>query len=249
MDITLAIAIFAIGFAATFFGSFMSGAMSAIPVTLMLALGLPPHTVLGIQRVGIVGADLGGLNRYYRSGEIYWPLVLPTVLLGLIGSYLGAKLIISLDEVLLSQIIGFAILLFIPLSLWKPALGTQRTDTSKLKQTFGYLGYFLSVVWGASVHVGMGLFIMYNHLYFFGLTIIGVKATDKIAGVLRSLVVLYFFAAAGLIDWTLGCILFAGMFVGANLGAKYVIKVGNVWLRRILLIMIALLALKLVLGY
>jgi len=48
----------------------------------------------------------------------------------------------------------------------------------------------------------------------------------------------------GLVDYRLGLVLGATMFVGAYVGAHYATRVNDVWLRRVFLATILLLALK-----
>ena len=48
----------------------------------------------------------------------------------------------------------------------------------------------------------------------------------------------------GLIDYRLGMILGATMFIGAAVGARFAIRIGNVWVRRIFLAAVWALGLK-----
>ena len=117
-----------------------------VSVASLTALGLPPHLVLGTHRVGLIGSDIGGLIRYLRSGKILWNLVLPFTLIGLCGAYIGARIVLSLDGEILSKVIGFALLLFIPFSLFKPRLGIVSHAVSQTRKIVGYVGYFLSTI-------------------------------------------------------------------------------------------------------
>ena len=48
----------------------------------------------------------------------------------------------------------------------------------------------------------------------------------------------------GLIDYKLGILLGVGMFLGASIGGRLAFKLPNVWLRRVFLTAVVLLALK-----
>jgi uncharacterized membrane protein YfcA len=69
-------------------------------------------------------------------------------------------------------------------------------------------------------------------------------ASTKLINVFSSVVATLVFAWQGLIDYRLGIILGVTMFVGAYVGAHYATKMNDVWLRRIFLFAVFLLAIK-----
>ena len=69
-------------------------------------------------------------------------------------------------------------------------------------------------------------------------------ASTKLINVFSSSVATIVFAWQHLIDYKLGVILGATMFVGAYVGAHYASKMNEVWLRRIFLTTVFLLAIK-----
>ena len=79
---------------------------------------------------------------------------------------------------------------------------------------------------------------------FFGMTFTEAVASTKFINVFSSLVASAIFAWQGLIDYKLGIILAVTMFVAAYIGAKTVTKLNDVWLKRIFLVTVFLLALK-----
>jgi uncharacterized protein len=69
-------------------------------------------------------------------------------------------------------------------------------------------------------------------------------ATTKLMNVFSSAVATGVFMWHGLVDYKLGLILGATMFVGALVGARFAIRIGNLWLRRIFLTAVWILGLK-----
>ena len=69
-------------------------------------------------------------------------------------------------------------------------------------------------------------------------------ASTKLINVFSSMIATLLFMWQGLVDYKLGLILGATMFVGAYAGAHFVTKLDDVWLRRIFLSTVVLLALK-----
>jgi uncharacterized membrane protein YfcA len=112
--------IFAIGFVSSLFGAFMSGGTSLLSFTLLSAYGFAPFAALGIFKVGSLGLQVGGLYNYAKADKIVWRLVIPMTLIGVVGAYIGARLVVSLEEELFSRIIGIALLCCLPISLSPP---------------------------------------------------------------------------------------------------------------------------------
>ena len=243
------IVIFGIGLVASFFGSFTSGGVSIIALALLSFYGLPALVALGIYRVGVVGFQSGGFINYVKAKKIVWKRILPMIFIGMLAAYLGAKIVLSVDEELLSKVIGFAILLTIPLSFLKPKVGIEKITIGRFREIGGYVGYFLTSIWGSSFVIGTGVFNMINQTYVFGMTLLEVKGTAKIPALLKNFVVLALFAQAGVIQWELGLVFMVGMFIGSFLGTKYAITLGDPLLRKIFLVTVFLLSIKLILGY
>jgi uncharacterized membrane protein YfcA len=69
-------------------------------------------------------------------------------------------------------------------------------------------------------------------------------ASTKFINIFSSLVATMVFAWQNLIDYRLGIILAVTMFVGAYIGAHYATRLNDLWLKRIFLTTVFLLALK-----
>ena len=83
---------------------------------------------------------------------------------------------------------------------------------------------------------------------FFGMSFSEAVASTKLINVFSSSIATLVFAWQRLIDYKLGIILGVTMFIGAYVGAHYATKMNDVWLRRIFLATVFLLAIKTVLD-
>ncbi len=238
--------VFLIGLVGAGIGSFVSGTVSVLTIAALLTLGIPPIATLGIYRVGIFGFQLGGLKDYAKSKNIEWSLVVPLSIIGAVGAGIGALLVVHFSEELLEKIIGLVILLFIPFTLLNKKLGTEVQVVSKNRTLFGHVCYFLSSIWSGSISIATGIFVSYTMLYFYGLTLLQAKGTSKIPGLVKAVVATGVFAFSGIILWDKAIVFFLGMLLGTWISTKYIIKLGNEWLRWITLFAIVLLALRLI---
>jgi uncharacterized membrane protein YfcA len=79
------------------------------------------------------------------------------------------------------------------------------------------------------------------------MTFIQAISTTKMVNVFSSLVAVLVFMWQGLVDYRLGVLLGAAMFAGAFIGGYVTLRLSNVWLRRVFLTAVIILALKLML--
>ena len=81
---------------------------------------------------------------------------------------------------------------------------------------------------------------------FFGMRFSESIAATKLVNLVSSTIASVLFMWQGLVDYTLGIWLAAAMFVGGYVGAHYAARMNDVWLKRIFLIAVFLLALKII---
>ena len=84
----------------------------------------------------------------------------------------------------------------------------------------------------------MGIFV-------FGQTLLQSSATIKIPGFISNLGSVIILVLNGKMLWLIGTILFISMAIGSYIGAHYSDKIGNVWLKRMLIATAAVMAIKL----
>lgn len=246
-DISFLLIVFSIGLVASFVGNFVSGGTTLISLSALSALGIPPHLAIATTRFGTFAWRVGGFREFLRAKKIIWQYVAPLSIIAFIGSVAGANILIATNEELLNKIIGVSILVLIPLTLLKKDLGIQKTDIPKLKRYLGYFFYLLVAIWAGFFSAGAGAFFLYIYMYFFGLTILELKGTDKIPGMFLDAGAMIVFLDNRIFNlWYLLAFL-PGMFLGSTFGAKYAIKLGDRWLRALVLLSIAIMSAKLLL--
>jgi uncharacterized membrane protein YfcA len=84
---------------------------------------------------------------------------------------------------------------------------------------------------------------------FFGMTFAESIASTKLINVFSSLIATLIFMWQGLVDYKLGLILAVTMFVGAYVGAHVVTRLSDLWLKRIFIATVLILAVKTVFDF
>jgi uncharacterized membrane protein YfcA len=103
---------------------------------------------------------------------------------------------------------------------------------------------FLLGIYGGFFSGGYVTILTAVYVAFFKQSFIEAIATTKLMNMFSSSVATGVFMTHGLVDYKLGMILGATMFVGAFLGARFAIRIGDLWLRRIFLAAVWILGLK-----
>jgi len=82
-------------------------------------------------------------------------------------------------------------------------------------------------------------------MIFFGFTVIDSIATSSIPWFLLSIFSLIIFSINGIVDYTIGIVLFISMLLGGYIGAHVAIKKGNKWVKSLFAIVVIISGIKL----
>jgi len=244
MDLIILIIVFIVGLFASFLGGLIGGGGGLISIPAMAFFGLPPNMAVATNRFGTLGWALSAIYKFIKTRKIVFKYVVPLTILSVIGSVIGARLLIEIDEAVLSKVIGILIVAILPFMFLKN-YGLKRKIVSKTYRIFGFISYMGLSVYDGFFGAAAGIVATYLLVFFFGLTYIEANATDKIPWSLNTLISTTIFALYGLINYTYGVVLFAGMFVGGYIGAHVAIKKGNEFVRIAFSLLVIVFAAKL----
>ena len=243
-EISTLLLIFITGLATGFFDSVI-GAGGLISVPALVFLGLPPQVAIATDRFGTIGQSFTAFLKFWKAKKIVWKYVLILAIISLVGSLIGANILISIDPKILQKVVGVLLVLLLPLIFLKQNIGLQQVETSKPRKIIGLFIYFLIMIFGGFFGQGTGPLIFYTLTYFLGLTMIEVLATGVIPWFVLSLSSLIIFTFNGIIDYKSGVVLFVGMAIGGYAGAHFAIQKGDVWIKRLFATFVIIAGIKL----
>jgi uncharacterized membrane protein YfcA len=123
--------------------------------------------------------------------------------------------------------------------------GIEKTETvSRKAVVLTFVLTFLLGIYGGLYSGGYVTILTATLVAFFGMTYSEAVANTKFINVFSSAIATIVFMWQGLVDYKLGAILGVTMFLGAYAGAHYVTKLNDIWIRRIFLTAVLLLAIK-----
>jgi uncharacterized membrane protein YfcA len=222
----------------------VTGSNSLVAVPVMFQVGVEPRIAVATNMFALVFISVGGSLPFNRQRRIDYKKISPMLLLTIISSAIGAALVgmISGAGVKLIVTCGMIAIAIFTLVQRNSGLkpGTHHTWTRPLTYT---LVFFLGI-YGGLFSGGYVTVLTAVCVGIAGMTYSEAVASTKVINVFSSGVATIVFMWQGLVDYRLGLILGITMFAGAYVGAHYATKLNDVWLRRVFLTTILLLAIK-----
>ena len=244
MTLTQEVILIILFFVTSFIGV-VTGSNSLITVPVMFQFGIDPKVAVATNMFGLTFMSVGASIPFLRQRTVDLREVWPLIGLTLIGSGLGALLAVVMTAASLKVTISTSMIVVAIFILFRRDLGvkTDQTVTSKAA-TLTYFLTFMLGIYGGLYSGGYITILTTVLVVFFGMTFSRAVAATKVINIFSSGVATAIFMWQGLVDYKLGIILSITMFVGAYAGAHYASKMNDVWLRRIFLVAVFLLAIK-----
>lgn len=247
MDTLGFVLLLAVSFLSSIIGTMIGTAMLFLPPT-MIFLGVPVYTAVATARFSMMGIGLGNMTNFSLKNRIHLRYVLPFAIAGVIGSVIGASAITKINAELLKRVIGILMIIVALFILFEGYIESKK-KVSKIKARH----HFLSILSGAFIGAYIGIIggggatlIIFLLILIYGLSFQDALANQKAVILPISIITTIIFIYQGLIDYRLGLPLLAINVIGGWVGASLVLKFNNKWIKRILVPVIVLMAIRLI---
>lgn len=224
----------------------VTGSNSLITVPVMFQFGVDPKVAVATNMFGLTFMNVGATIPFLRSGVIDRKKVTPLVVITLVASGLGALLVTLITPVNMKLIVSIAMIAVTIFTLVKRGGGGtgESVEVSTKMKALTFVLTFALGVYGGLYSGGYVTMLTAVFVAFFGMTFSESVASTKLINIFSSGIATLFFMWQGLVDYKLGFILAVTMFIGAYIGAHTVTKLSDVWLKRIFIGAVLLLAIK-----
>jgi uncharacterized membrane protein YfcA len=240
------IIVLGVGLIAGSYGTLVGGG-SLITIPTLIFLGFPPHTAIGTNKLGVMGNPTAGWYEFNRKGIINYKIGFIMGIPAFIGPILGASFVLQINETILKRLIAVITIIILTFLIARPEIGTKKAGRAITKQDY-IIGAFLSFlisIYSGFYGAGAGTLLTYVLILFFGQTFLEGAATRKIAQFISTAMAIVIFAIGGFIHYPLGIALFIGNLIGSYIGAHYSDKIGNIWIKRLFIAIVLIMAVKL----
>ncbi|MBF5045097.1 TSUP family transporter [Aggregicoccus sp. 17bor-14] len=225
----------------------IAGGGGLITLPVLLSTGLPPHLALGTNKGQSVFGSFAALVRFSRGGMVDGGLARWTFPLGLVGSLLGAALVLALKpEVLkpLVLVLLIAVAVFLTFRRAPPPGGHPQPPRQRLLA----IGALVALAIGAYdgfFGPGTGTFLIIAFSGLLGRTLSRASADAKVVNFASNLAAVGLFASRGVVLWQYALPMAAAQFTGAWIGAHLAVRGGDRFVRIVVLGVVLALVLKL----
>ncbi|QYO65759.1 sulfite exporter TauE/SafE family protein [Leptolyngbya sp. 7M] len=221
----------------------ITGSNSLITVPVMFQFGIDEKVAVATNMFGLTFMAAGATIPFFRSRKLEINRLVPLIAVTLIGSALGAMLVGAIPNSGIRLIVSIAMLAIVAFTLFQNN-GDGKGDELWRITTLGLAVTFFLAIYGGLYSGGYVTLLTAAFVAFMGMTYSGAIAATKLINVFSSLIATIVFMWQGLVDYRLGVLLAATMFVGAYAGAHFVTKMSETWLRRVFVATVILLAVK-----
>ena len=235
---------FLTGSAMSFLNS-IAGGGSTLSLPLFLWMGLPVDLTMGTNRFGVFLGNLGSLYKLNQAGKLESrPLFafLPAIIC---GSLLGSYLVVGISEKNFRLLLVFVLLLasFSTMRSLSVSSASEKSAWIRMLVFFG-MGFY-----GGYFQAGMGYVMIFCLSWLGGRDLLKINASKSlISAVIVSFSVLYF-VFLGEVHWGLALVFGTGAWFGGALGARTQLRVSQGGVKKFILLVSILLAIKLLWEY
>lgn len=229
----------------------VTGSNSLITVPAMLEFDIQPANAIATNMFALIFMSVGGTIPFLKGDLLKRKDLSLLIGLTLVGSILGALLVIIIPSKTMPLLISISMIAVTIFSVANRHKGVKKVEkpssTTALK--IGYALTFGLGIYGGFFSGGYVTTLTASFIAFLNMTFVEAVAVTKVLNIFSSLIATLIFITQGLVDYKLGIILGITMFFGAMIGAKFALKISNLWLRRIFLMTVIILALRNILQW
>lgn len=231
-----------------FLASFMdaiAGGGGIISLPTYLLAGLPMHMALGTNKISASLGSLASVGRYIKNGYVNWHLAVPSIVLALLGSSLGTRLQLAINEKYLQYLLLFVLPITAIVVLRQRSFREEPGEIAPRRQMICVLGASLLIgAYDGFYGPGTGTFLL---LAYTGLGRMDVRTASgnvKLVNLASGVGSLFTALIYGKVFWALGLTASVFSFAGHFLGAGLTIRNGAKIVRPVVAAALILLAVK-----
>jgi len=224
------------------------GGLISLPAYLLA--GVPIHQAIATNKLSSACGTGLATARFIKKGLVNWRLAVPTILLAMLGSSLGANASLAMEEGVMEQVLVFVL----PVSAFvvlNPRLFRDNENAEfKLDVKTWITALVSSLIVGfydGFYGPGTGTFLIIAFTVFAGLNLRSANAQAKVINLTTNLTSLTIFLRNGQVIFLLGIAAAVCNMIGGYLGAGLAISGGSRITRPVIILVLGLLFLK-VLG-
>jgi len=230
------IALAFVGFCAGYIDA-VAGGGGMLNLPALLLAGVPPVSALAVSKMSAIAGTVVAVIKYTLSKKIHWKTVSIAALPCLIASYIGGKVALVTSDTLLT----WAILICVPIALFivlRDSTESNETEVTNIPKTLiaitpiGFYDGILGPGTGTYMTIAVRRILKFD--------LLKATATIKPLNLLSNIGAAIAFLLAGKVIWAIAVPMVVASSLGGWLGSRSAIEGGNVFIRRLLIIVLTM---------
>jgi len=242
----LVVAVIAAGFGAGFINT-LAGSGSLITLPLLIFLGLPANVANGTNRVGVLIQNMVSVGSFQQQQTLDWRGGLILAIPAIFGSLLGAQIAVNLNEQLMRQTIGALMVVMLIVILVRPKRWLQgHPQATQKRPGWVQIALFFAIgIYGGFIQAGVGIFLLAGLVLSIGYNLVWANAVKVLIILCFTVSALVVFVLNQQVWWGIGFLLAIGNAVGGWIAARLAVERGAIFVRWLLIAVIAVSAAQL----
>ncbi|MEH6456615.1 MAG: TSUP family transporter [Cocleimonas sp.] len=230
------IALAFVGFCAGYIDA-VAGGGGMLNLPALLFAGVPPVSALAVSKMSAIAGTVLAVIKYTLSKKVHWQTVFIAAIPCLVASYLGGKLALTIS----ATVLAWAILICIPIALFVVLRDSNDSDEAevvdvpKTLMAITPIGFYDGIL-----GPGTGTYMTIAVRKILKFDLLKATATIKPLNLLSNIGAGIAFILAGKVIWSIAIPMLVASSVGGWLGSHSAIKGGEVFIRRLLIVVLTI---------
>lgn len=225
----------------------MAGGGSLLTLPMLIFLGLPSATANGTNKVALLIQNTTAIWNFRRKGFFDVKLGLMLAIPAMIGSIVGSQIAVSIPDELFNRLLAIVMFLVLLTLIKKPKKKTElrEEEFTKKKKITGIITFFIIGVYGGFLQAGTGFLIISAFTLLTSMSLVRINSLKVFIIFFYTITSIGVFWLNGNIDWVLGLTLALGNSIGAYIGSNFAVAKGDKWIKKLVIIVVSIMAIKL----
>ncbi|MEA1786300.1 sulfite exporter TauE/SafE family protein [Arenibacter sp. GZD96] len=241
------VALAAVGFLVGFLNT-LAGGGSLLSLPILIFLGLPPSVANGTNRIAVLVQGIANVAGYKSKGiEVSSKFIWFLSLAAAVGTVIGSKLALEIDDKLFNRILAVVMLLMVLLMIFQPKTPVA-TFTERLTGKFnvwGFVAFFFIGIYGGFIQAGTGIFMLLALSSINRISLMKSNVIKAVVMLAYTVVAVIFFGLSGKLNWEIGLTLASGQALGGWITSRWSVNKGDGIVKILMIVVIAAMSVKL----
>ncbi len=225
----------------------LAGGGSLLTLPILIFLGLPPNIANGTNRIAILFQNIFTTAGFKSKGIITFPFSIYLGVSALVGSLIGAQIAVDIKGETFNKILAIIMVIIVVYMV----LQSKRKQENTIEKIVGkhlwlsVVLFFFVGIYGGFIQAGVGFIMLLILSSVNNLSLVKSNAIKVTVVLIYTVSAVMVFAYNDKINWRIGLTLAIGNALGGWLASRWSVKKGDGLIRKFLIVMIVIMAIKL----